>query len=211
MNELNWQAEIGKLVRQLNDAQSANAELQKQVEELEKSNAEYLVDLMALKCVSSQMHCAYCNHEMIDAHPGDGGVYIRKLVIEHMDKCEKHPLFEARKRIRELEAEVAGLKEHFREVVVTMNHAYTFVSSREKMHEDGQKLYMDCLTKIGELLSTPTGSKLLEKVEIADQIAEILLDHSDFKFSQVEIDELDDVLSRYRSVCKHKKESRESK
>jgi hypothetical protein len=146
--------ELSNTKKNLMEALNQNADLQKRVEELEKSNAEYLVDLMALKCVSSQMRCAYCNHEMIDAHPGDGGVYIKKLVIEHMDKCEKHPLFEARKRIKELEAEIAGLKEVIikaHDVLLSLHVCDVDTEYRDSMRE-----------QLKQALSTPTGSKLLD-------------------------------------------------
>jgi predicted RNase H-like nuclease (RuvC/YqgF family) len=106
-------------------------------------------------------------------------------------------------KVKELEAEVAGLKSMMME----------FGSDCDCLSYGGQKLHdkLCVVGKIEQAIETPTGSKLLAKIEIADQIAEILLDHPDFKFSQVEIDELDDVLSRYRTACNPTKESEASR
>lgn len=144
----------------MHDKMSAKIrDLESQCDDLEKINKAYLIENMALRHYGSRVNCAYCNHEMVDLHPGDGGESLRKLIIDHMDKCEKHPLFEARKRIRELEAEVAAKDDLLRLALPIVRRDY--FKSSESLAEE-----------IDKALSTPTGSKLLAKVEAGEGVKE---------------------------------------
>ncbi len=57
-----------------------------------------------LKQLKSGTYCAYCGHtEPID---GDG-----ERIAEHIRTCEKHPMRAVEARVKELEAEIANLRD----------------------------------------------------------------------------------------------------
>ena len=41
------------------------------------------------------------------------------------------------------------------EIYHTMRHAQTFITSREKMHDDGVKLYDELLSKLEDIVTRP--------------------------------------------------------
>lgn len=60
-----------------------------------------------------------------------------------------HPMFsDENAEFRPAEAQARDRKELLREVAVTMRHARTFITSREKMHPTGIDLYDQLLAEI---------------------------------------------------------------
>lgn len=59
---------------------------------------------------------------------------------------------------------VRQYKDILLECLVTLRHARTFVTSREKMHPTGIELYDNLIVEIGEALDAPEPSMQLEGV-----------------------------------------------
>lgn len=53
-----------------------------------------------------------------------------------------------REEIEKKDKEIQYLKGLIHEALITMRHAEIFITSREKMHQDGQMLYRDCVENL---------------------------------------------------------------
>jgi hypothetical protein len=106
-----------------------------------------------------------------------------------------------RTRIEELEAEVAGLKSMMME----------FGSDCDCLSCGGQKLHdkLCVVGKIEQAIETPTGSKLLAKIEVGEKLATYVSDsisvyckiHKDHYHGQCTCYEKFKLLSAYRATC----------